>query len=235
MSDPTPVYKIGLLQESSLHNQLKQWYRKDKDQLEVKVGRYVIDLVRGDLLVEFQTRNFSSIKNKLNKLLEKHEIRLVHPVFATKTIVKKNSKGEIVSSRKSPKKQSFIDVVDELVSAPLLLENANLSLEIVLLHVKEIWIDDGKGSWRRKGQSIEDRRITEIIESRVINSYGEFLDLLDQLPPREFTTQDLAQNKQLNKARAQKLAYCLHKAGVSRKIGAYNRHTLYEWDKPEVD
>ena len=61
---------IGTLQENSLHAALKTWYAQPGDQLECKVDGYVIDLVRGDLLVEVQTANFSAIKRKLLKLLE---------------------------------------------------------------------------------------------------------------------------------------------------------------------
>jgi len=46
---------IGTLNEGALHAQLKDWYRRPGDLLEHKVGGYVIDLVRDELLVEFQT------------------------------------------------------------------------------------------------------------------------------------------------------------------------------------
>ena len=45
---------INTYNEKSLHADLKQWYAQPADQLEVPVDGYVIDLVRGDLLVESQ-------------------------------------------------------------------------------------------------------------------------------------------------------------------------------------
>ena len=60
---------IGLLNEKALHASLKQWYARPGDQLEVAVDGFVIDIVRDDLLIEIQTRNFSSIKSKLTNLV----------------------------------------------------------------------------------------------------------------------------------------------------------------------
>ncbi len=42
---------IGTLGERSLHAALKEWYAEQGDLLEREVDGYVIDIVRGDLLV----------------------------------------------------------------------------------------------------------------------------------------------------------------------------------------
>ncbi len=51
---------IGSLNEKSLHAALKAWCLQPGDQTEVPVDGYIIDIVRGDLLIEVQTRNFST-------------------------------------------------------------------------------------------------------------------------------------------------------------------------------
>ena len=68
---------IGTLNEGALHAQLKEWYREPGDVVEVEVGGYVIDLVRGDLLVEFQTGGFAPLRRKLAALADEHRVRLV--------------------------------------------------------------------------------------------------------------------------------------------------------------
>ena len=45
-----------MLREKPLHAGVKRWYAEDGDRIEVPIGGYVIDLVRGDLLIEVQTR-----------------------------------------------------------------------------------------------------------------------------------------------------------------------------------
>jgi hypothetical protein len=56
---------IGQLTERSLHAALKEHLRQPGDELEVKLGRYVIDIVRDDLLIEIQTRHLYALRPKL--------------------------------------------------------------------------------------------------------------------------------------------------------------------------
>ncbi len=54
------IAAIGTLNEGALHAQLKDWYRRRGDRVEQLVDGFVIDLVRGELLVEIQTGSFAS-------------------------------------------------------------------------------------------------------------------------------------------------------------------------------
>src|SRR4026209_2429372 len=101
---------IGLLNEKPLHASLKRWYARPGDRFEVPVDGFVIDIVRDDLLIEIQTRNFSSIKVKLNKLARSHQIRLIYPIVQEKWIVRGATR------RKSPKRGRLEDLFWELVS-----------------------------------------------------------------------------------------------------------------------
>ena len=72
---------IGTMRERHLHASLKQWYAEPGDRAEIPVDGYVIDLVRGDLLIEIQTRGFSGMRPKLAAMLARgHRIRVVHPI-----------------------------------------------------------------------------------------------------------------------------------------------------------
>ena len=75
---------IGSLNEKPLHAALKEWYRQDGDQVEAPVDGFVADLLRDGQLIEIQTRGFSSMRRKFDRLLDTHRIRLVHPVAAEK-------------------------------------------------------------------------------------------------------------------------------------------------------
>ena len=62
---------IGTLNERGLHRALKSHYIVDGDQEEIEVDGFVVDIVTSDRqLIEIQTTGFSSIKGKLNRLLE---------------------------------------------------------------------------------------------------------------------------------------------------------------------
>ena len=84
---------IGRLNELSLHAGLKRWYARPGDRLEAPVDGYVIDLVRGELLIEIQTGSFSAIKRKILDLVSRGPVRLVHPITREKWIVKVGPDG----------------------------------------------------------------------------------------------------------------------------------------------
>ena len=79
---------IGTLNEGALHAGLKEWYRRPRDRPEEKVDGYVVDLVRGRLLIEIQTGNFTPLRRKLDALLPSHRVRLVAPVALSRRIEK---------------------------------------------------------------------------------------------------------------------------------------------------
>src|SRR3954449_12385398 len=76
-----PVSRVGELREGALHAALKRRLAGPGDRLEVPVDGYVIDVVRGSgELVEVQTGSFSPLRAKLDALLDRHPMRIVHPV-----------------------------------------------------------------------------------------------------------------------------------------------------------
>ena len=141
---------IGTLNEGALHAQLKEWYRQPGDLLEQEVGGYVIDLVRGDQLVEFQTGGFAPLRKKLAALAEEHRVRLVAPIAVSRRIVKVSDAGEILSSRRSPRKGCLHDVFDRLVSIPALIAHPNFELEVLLTHQRELRMFEPGRAYRRR-------------------------------------------------------------------------------------
>src|SRR4030042_3559057 len=96
---------IGILNERSLHSSLKDWYSLPGDEHEVRVDDFIIDIVRDDLLIEIQTGNFSSIRDKLQHLTQTHQVRLIYPIPIEKWIVRASASGDgIIRRRKSPKR-----------------------------------------------------------------------------------------------------------------------------------
>ena len=104
--------------EQSLHNQLKDYYAGEVDQVEATVEGYIVDVVKDGVLVEVQTGNFGSIRQKLLDLLRSHRVRLVHPVPLNKWIIRVGPGGGQVSRRRSPKRGRVEEVFDEMVYTP---------------------------------------------------------------------------------------------------------------------
>ena len=214
--------------EQTLHEQLKELYAKETGEIESTLGDYRVDVIRGDLLIEIQTRSFSSIRDKLRDLANDHKVRLVHPIAQQKWVIRLNESGTQVSKRKSPKRGRVEDIFYELVYLPKLLMNPNFELEVALVDLEEYWIDDGKGSWRRRRWSIHDKRMVEMKERKLFQSPCDFLVLLPESLPDAFTSTMLAECSGLSKRLAQKMLYCLTKMGTVVRDGKRGRAYLYK-------
>ena len=84
---------IGMLNEGALHAQLKNWYQRPDDRIEQIVDGFVVDLVRGDLLVEIQTGGFAPLRRKLELLTRQHPVRLVAPLPLVRRIIRLSDEG----------------------------------------------------------------------------------------------------------------------------------------------
>jgi hypothetical protein len=218
---------IGLLNEKPLHASLKKWYAQPGDRFEVDVDGFVIDLVRGDLLLEIQTGNFASIKSKLAKLVGSNRIRLIYPIAQEKWIVRLGrDDGSRATRRKSPKRGRVEDLFAEMVSIPDLVSNHNWSLEVLMIREEEARRYERRRNWRRRGWGVEERRLLEVVGRRL---FVEPADWLAFLPKglTSFTARDLAEAMDIGMELAQKMAYVLRKARLVELMGRRGRANLY--------
>lgn len=220
--------RIGTLGERSLHAALKEWYARPGDQLEAVVDGYVVDIVRGGLLIEVQTRSFAAIKRKLAALTERHTVRLVYPVAAAKWIVKLGEDGcTLLSRRRSPQRGNVYALFRELVSLPELVQHKTLLIEVALVEIEEVRANDGRGSWRRGGWSIIDTRLLNVVGQIALETPADFHALLPPSLPDPFTTRDLAEALGERVDLARKMAYCLRGMGILEVAGKRGSAYLY--------
>jgi len=227
MTDTAPG--INTWNEGPLHAALKAWYAQPGDALEVPVDGFIIDIVRGDVLIEIQTRGFTALKDKLATLTHAHPVRLVYPIAQEKWIVKLAEDGKKqLSRRKSPKRGCVEQIFDELVSIPHLLAQPDFTLEVVLIHEEEIRRYDARRAWRRKGWVTHERRLIKVVEQQVFTSPEDVRALIPASLPEPFTTADLAPRIAGGRRRAQKMVYCLRAMGILTATGKRGRAILYQ-------
>ncbi len=220
---------VGLLNEKHLHASLKEWYAQPGDQFEVPVDGFVIDIVRGELLLEIQTGGFASIKSKLSELVLTHQVRLIYPIAQEKWIIKQpKGKSDEVTRRKSPTRGRMEDLFGEMVSFPGLFTNPNFSLEILLIKEEEVRQYEEKRNWRRKGWSTAERRLLEVFDRRVLEQAEDLMVFLPQKEGESFTTADLVESMGIDRRLAQQMAYCLRKIGMIELTGKKGRANLYK-------
>ena len=219
---------ININNEKSLHSAIKQWYAEPGDRLEVKMDKYVIDLVREDSLIEIQTKNFSAIGNKLRALVKYNVVTLVHPIAIEKYIVTMENSDKVISRRKSPKKGKLVDLFDELIRIPDLIDEENFILEILMTKEEEIRCKDGKGSWRRKGISIVDTKLVQVVEKVIFKEGKDFLRFLPEDLPEHFTNKELAKMLKITVYKARKVTYCLRKMNIIKEVGKQRNELIFE-------
>jgi len=221
---------IGSLRETSLHAGLKAWWSRPGDALEADVDGYVVDLLRGETAVEFQTGHFSAIRPKLLALLPRRPVCLVHPIAVERWIVKLDAdRATRISRRKSPRRGSAAQLFAELVSFPELLSHPNFTLIALLILEEEVrcpWPRPKRG-WRRQTRCL-DRRLLEVVDQIVLTRPSDCLALLPAGLARPFTNRELSTALRQPAALSAKMTFCLRRMGVLAAVGKRRRAILHD-------
>jgi len=219
---------IGTRNESSLHRSLKFRY-SENGATETQVGDYVCDGLSDDgEYLEVQTGSFGPLKEKIKFLTRSGKVRIIHPIISQKHIELYNSDGSLLRKRKSPMKGSAWDVFKALLYAPELPLLKNLAIELAIVDVIEKRIDDGRGSWRRRGVSITDRVIGAWRQSLVLSNPKDYKQFIPFRKNESFSVRDLAEKAGINAILARKTIYVLAKMGLVERTGKRGNFLLYQ-------
>ena len=218
---PSRQPHIGTLNEGSLHRGLKDWLAQPGDRFEVPLGQFVIDIVRGDLLIEIQTGSIGAMGHKLDRLLDDHRIRIVRPIAATRWFEQPGKKR-----RKSPKRQHLWSIFDEMVSIPTLLEHPNLELQVLLIEESEVRSATDRVRRGQRGRVV-DRRLDTVIEQHLITSLDQMLAVLPGDLDQPFGTAELAKAAGIPRDLAQRVCYVLRHAGLIDEVQRTRAGILY--------
>jgi len=217
--------------ETSLHRQLKDRYATPGSLVEQKLGRFRIDVVQPGQLVEIQVASLTAIRDKIAVLLKKHRVLVVKPLVVRKHLVKlRRAGGKIVSRRLSPKKQSLLDVFDELVHFTRVFPHCRLTLEVPLIEIEELRYP-GHGRrrrWRVNDHQVEDQRLVEVVDVHEFRTAADLCRLLPPALPCLFHTGHIAERLGVERWIAQRMAYCLREMGAVQSVGKLRGAWLYE-------
>jgi len=216
------------MNEHSLHSEIKKVYSLPGDVFEAKLDNYIVDILRGELAIEVQTKNFSAVKNKLQTLTKTHQVRLVYPLSENKWITYTTKNNRIVDKRKSPRGGKLTDLFRELIRIPEMLSNDNFSLEVLFIDEEEVRCDDGKGSWRRRGVSIKERRLVKVNDRLLFLNKRDYLRILPNSLSQFFTNKEFAKSAQINVRVAREITYCLRKSNLIRVAEKKGREHCFQ-------
>ncbi|MDR1802779.1 MAG: hypothetical protein LBQ94_04165 [Treponema sp.] len=205
--------------ESSLHRSLKFRY-SENGVTETPVGDFVCDGLGDDgEYIEVQTGSFGPLKEKVNYLTQSGKVRIIHPIISQKRIKLYNAEGGLIRERKSPRKGCPWDLFNALLYAPELPLLKNLAIELAIVDVIEKRLDDGRGSWRRRGVSITDRLIGAWHQTIVLAKPKDYKQFIPFRKNERFSVRDLAEKAGITVTLARKAVYVLAKMGLIERTG----------------
>lgn len=222
--------RIGTEKESALHEALKRSYAGEDGRIEAEVGRYVCDALRSDgVVVEVQTGSFGPLRSKVEALASSFPVRIIHPIAAERIIELRDEGGTLIRRRLSPRKGSPWDLFSALVYAPKLPLIEGLTIELAMTEETEQRVDDGRGSWRRKGISVANRELRAIRETLVLAEVADYRRFAPFSMSEDFGARELAATAGIKIPLARKTLYVLSRIGVifeTEKKGNAKRYRL---------
>ena len=219
---------IGTLSEKTIHAVTKQYLCPDTSCHEIKVKNYYADIFIDNQIIEIQTRNFDKLRSKLDLFLKEYPVTIVYPIPYKKWLRWINNEtGEISAPRKSPKKGTPYMIFPELYKIKSYISHENLRLQILLMNVEEYRYLNGWSKDKKKGSSRCDGIPLELIEDIKIFTKEDFVKLIPQDLPVEFTTKDFKKSTGLSVKDASTAVHVLNHIGVIHRIGKKERSYLY--------
>lgn len=237
--------QFSTLNESSLHNSLKTLYSTIYEgKTEVEQDGHVYDILTANgNVIEIQTKNLSKLLPKILDTIDKgHNVKLVHPIVIKTTIILYDENGNTISKRKSPKKGCIYDVFKELTGIYPVLLNKHFSLELVEINMIEervrtsenVQSKNNRRRFRKNWIKIN-KKLDEILSTHRFNSKEDYLKLLPETLPQEFSAKELQislKDSGITPARiynnSHLIIWVLHHMDLIQQIKIQNRSRYYK-------
>ncbi len=219
---------IGTLSEKTLHAILKCYYEPHRENHEIKVGKYVADIVGENGIIEIQTAQFGSMRGKLNAFLEVCPVTVVHPVpIKRKLIWIDKDTGDSFPSRTAPCKDPRADIFRELSHIPDLLLHPKLSFCFPLLEIEEYRFLNNKEKNPKRHASRYDKLPTAINGEISLSSKEELFSYIPASLPQQFTSADFAKAAKCAISTARVMLYVLYHSGMVERTAKQGNCFLY--------
>ena len=202
---------IGELNEHTLHSALKMYMDMDSSHHEIEVCGSICDIVNESGITEIETRSFSNLSRKLDKLLEVSPVTVVFPI-GQKIWVRwiDVTTGEISERKPSTKKGRAADVISELYKIRSSLSDPDLTLKLIFIEEENYKKRTGK----RRGMRTE-RIPISIISEMTVKTYKGIKELFTVIPEKEFTSGEFSE---ANKLRGRASWYALQLLMITGEI-----------------
>ena len=191
---------IGIYNEKRLHRLLKNTLCENAECHEVKIGRYVADVLESELISEIQCASTAPLLPKIRYYLNEtdYSVRVVIPLVSEKTLIRaERETGEIIRIKRSPKRQTFYDLLARLYPLRELLLDGRVSVLAVCVRVEEYRYSEPM-RYRKEGRYDSDVFPQEILDVKQLLGVDGYRALLPKaLGDTEFSAADFSRETKL--------------------------------------
>lgn len=220
---------IGTLSEKTVHAVLKQYYAPDEDMQEIPIENYVADIYTGEEIIEVQSRNFNTMRRKLDCFLKQYPVTVVYPIPYNKWLVWIDEEtGECSARRKSPAKGTAYLAFIELYRIKQFLKSENIRFRFLLIDIEEYRLLNGWSADKKKGSSRYDRIPLQLVEEVSIERPEDYMQFVPAQLEDAFTSEEFAKAAHIPKRLAQTTLNILFEMGCVNRTGKQGRSYLYE-------
>ena len=222
--------QIGTLSEKSIHSLVKDYIEPNKEYQEVKVGNYIADIKKDNVIYEIQTQQFKKLLGKINYYIKNnYKTIIVYPIAQNKYINwVEPSSMDIVERRKTPHKGVIQDMFKELYWIVDYLEHPLVELNIILLDAEEYKYLDGYGQNCKKRATKIDKVPTKVNEIIQIKSIKDLSKFIPNTLPENFTSKDFIKHSKCNKRWAGSGLKMLREKGIIQIVGKQGSSFIYK-------
>lgn len=220
---------IGTLREKTIHSVLKYYYAPDASYHEVKIGSYVADICVDGEIFEVQTRNFNTMRGKLEYFLQDHDVTIIYPVAHTKWLLWLDMEtGELSSRRKSPKTGTIYQIIPELYKIKMFISNPRLHFIISLIDVEETRCLNGWSKNKKRGSTRMDGIPVDIFDEIRIDTFSDYTVFFPDTLPEQFTSKDLGKAARIPQGSAATLLNVLLETKIIDRVGKTGNSYIYQ-------
>lgn len=225
---------IGRLAERTLHAALKFYYEPEEQFHEIRTGPFIADIRNGSGIIEIQTRHMASLKDKLACFLPLGPVTVVYPIPERKWIIWIDTDtGERTPPRRSPRAGSPLDVFYELRYLRPFLSHPNFRLRILMMDLEDHRLLNGWSRDKKRGSTRCERLPTALHREICIDRPGDYLGLLPDTLPSDFTSADLAREAGIRSDLARTVLRLLYDLGLADRTGKQGNAILYRLHTPD--
>lgn len=184
---------IGTYNEKRFHRIFKRFVTDDASCYEIKIGKYVADVLCDGHITEIQTTAYAKLAPKIRYYLEQtdYTVSVVMPLICERLIIRADREtGEVRYTRRSPQKKGLSDAFANLYYLRELLPNERLMVHVMLVSAEEYRYSE-RMRYRREGAYDRDVRPVDIREEIVLRGKEAYLRFIPQsLKGREFDAKE---------------------------------------------